>query len=100
MPALFLFGGFMAYTIVRTAKQRSRSSPALFWIHVALVVACVQAPYYELTERMPLMLAFAALLYRDIAIQSDLRYVERTRDRLRAWARRAPAPAQAALEVD
>jgi hypothetical protein len=100
VPALFLFGGFMAYTIVRTAKQRSRSSPALFWIHVALVVACVQAPYYELTERMPLMLAFAALLYRDIAIQSDLRYVERTRDRLRTWARRAPAPAQAALDVD
>ena len=98
VPALFLFGAFMAYTIVRTAKQRSRSSPALFWIHVALLVACVQAPYYELTERMPLMLAFAALLYRDIAVQSDLRFAERTRGRLRAWTRRAPAPV--ALDVD
>ena len=37
---------------------------------------------------MPLILTFAALLYRDIAVQSDLRYVERTRGRLRAWARR------------
>lgn len=98
VAALFLFGGFMAYTVVRTSKQRSRSSPALFWIHIALLVACLQAPYYELTERMPLILAFAALLYRDIAVQSDMRYMERTRGRLRAWTRRAPAPV--ALDVD
>jgi hypothetical protein len=96
VPALFLFGGFMAYTVVRTAKQRSRSSPALFWIHIALLVACVQAPYYELTERMPLILTFAALLYRDIAVQSDLRFAERTRGRLRTWTRRPPL----ALDVD
>ena len=90
-----MFAGWMAYTVVRTAKQRSRTSPALFWIHVALLVACLQAPYYELTERMPLILAFAALLYRDMALQSDLRFTERSRRRLRAWARR-PAPAPAA----
>ena len=40
---------------------------------------------------MPLILVFAALLYRDIAVQSDLRYLERTRGRLRAWTRRSPA---------
>ncbi len=95
VPALFLFGGFMAYTVVRTAKQRSRSSPALFWVQVALLVACLQAPYYELTERMPLIMTFAALLYRDIALQSDMRYLERTRGRLRAWTRRSPAPLEA-----
>jgi len=82
VPALFFFGGWMAYTVVRTAKQRSRSAPAMFWIHVALLVGFVQAPYYELTERIPLMLAFAALLYRDIAWQSDLRYVDRMRSKL------------------
>ena len=92
IPALLMFAGWMAYTVVRTAKQRSRSSPALFWIHVALLVACLQAPYYELTERMPLILAFAALLYRDMALQSDLRFTERSRRRLRTWARRPTPP--------
>jgi hypothetical protein len=95
VAALFLFGGFMAYTVVRTAKQRSRSSPALFWVQVALLVACLQAPYYELTERMPLIMVFAALLYRDIAVQSDIRYLDRTRGRLRAWTRRSPAVLEA-----
>jgi hypothetical protein len=85
----------MAYTVVRTAKQRARSSPALFWVQVALLVACLQAPYYELTERMPLIMVFAALLYRDIAVQSDMRYLERTRGRLRAWTRRSPAALEA-----
>jgi hypothetical protein len=62
----------------------------MFWIHVALLVACVQAPYYELTERMPLILTFAALLYRDIAMQSEMRHLTRTRGRLRAWTQRSP----------
>ena len=93
VPALFLFGAWMAYSIVRTAKTRSRDSPPLFWVHVALIVAFVQAPYYELTERMPFILVFAALLYRDIALQSDLRYADRTRERVRSWRfRRPPAP--------
>ncbi len=90
VPALFLFGTFMTYTVVRTAKQRSRSSPPMFWIHVALLVACFQAPYYELTERMPIIITFAALLYRDIAMQSEMRHVARTRGRLRAWTQRSP----------
>jgi polysaccharide biosynthesis protein PslJ len=97
VPALFMFSGFMAYTVVRTAKQRSRSSPPMFWVHVALVVACMQAPYYELTERVPIFLTFAALLYRDIAVQSDLRYSARVRSRLRAWRERPPAPLPADL---
>jgi hypothetical protein len=93
VPALFLFGAWMAYSIVRTAKTRSRDSPPLFWVHVSLIVAFVQAPYYELTERMPFILVFAALLYRDIALQSDLRYADRARERVRSWRfRRPPAP--------
>jgi len=83
VPALLIFMSWFAYTVVRTAKQRSRSSPAIFWIHVALLVAVVQAPYYELTERIPFMLVFAAILYRDIATQSDHRHAERLRLRLR-----------------
>jgi hypothetical protein len=90
VPALLIFMSWFAYTIVRTAKQRSRSSPAIFWIHVALLVAVVQAPYYELTERIPFMLVFAAILYRDIATQSDHRHAERLRLRLR---RRPQSPA-------
>src|SRR5581483_7264605 len=58
VPALFLFASFMTYTVVRTAKTRSRSSPPMFWVHVALLVACAQAPYYELTERVPIFLTF------------------------------------------
>jgi hypothetical protein len=92
IPALFLFFGFMTYTVVRTAKTRSRSSPPMFWVHVALLVACVQAPYYELTERVPIFLVFAALLYRDISVQSDLRYAARAQARLRKWRDRLPAP--------
>jgi hypothetical protein len=100
VPALFLFGTWMAYTIVRTAKSRTRDSPAIFWIHVALIVAFVQAPYYELTERMPFMLVFAALLYRDIAFQSELRFEDRARARVRGWRIRRPAPAVLSLDGD
>jgi O-antigen ligase len=102
VPALFLYGAWMAYTILRTAKARTRDSPAIFWVHVALIVAFVQSPYYELTERMPFMLVFAALLYRDIAWQSELRFEDRARERLRGWrVRRPPAPAPAlALDRD
>jgi O-Antigen ligase len=97
IPALFLFFGFMTYTVVRTAKTRSRSSPPMFWVHVALLVACVQAPYYELTERVPIFLVFAALLYRDISVQSDLRYAARAQARLRKWRDRLPTPLPADL---
>jgi polysaccharide biosynthesis protein PslJ len=93
VPALFLYGTWMAYTIVRTGKRRTRDSPAVFWVHVALIVAVVQSPYYELTERIPFILVFAALLYRDIAMQSELRFEDRARERLRGWRfRRPPAP--------
>jgi hypothetical protein len=98
LPALFLYGAWMAYTILRTAKTRSRDSPPIFWVHVALIVAFVQSPYYELTERIPFILVFAALLYRDIAMQSELRFADRVRarERLRGWRmRRPPAPAPA-----
>jgi O-Antigen ligase len=97
VPALFLFAGFMTYTVVRTAKTRARSSPPMFWVHVALLVACVQAPYYELTERVPIFLTFAALLYRDIAVQSEMRYTVRAKTRLRSWRDRLAGPVPADL---
>jgi polysaccharide biosynthesis protein PslJ len=93
VPALFLYGAWMAYTILRTAKTRTRDSPPIFWVHVALIVAFVQSPYYELTERIPFILVFAALLYRDIAMQSELRFEDRARARLRGWRSRPPVPA-------
>ena len=46
------------------------------------------------------MLAFAALLYRDMAWQSELRSVDRARQRLRGWQLRRPAVPALSLDGD
>jgi len=69
-PALFLLVFWFAYVLVRSGKRRDRAPPYMFWVHAALLAACVQAPYYELTERIPLMMAMAALLLREISQQN------------------------------
>jgi polysaccharide biosynthesis protein PslJ len=70
VPGLFFCASWLAYTVFRSGRRRPRDPPVILWIHVALLIACVQAPYYELTERMPIILTAAALLYRRIA-QAD-----------------------------
>jgi len=67
VPGLFFCAAWLAYTVFRSGRRRPRDPPVMLWIHVALLIACIQAPYYELTERMPIILAAAALLYRRIA---------------------------------
>jgi polysaccharide biosynthesis protein PslJ len=67
VPGLFMAAVWLAYTVFRTGRIRDGDTRLNFWIHTALLVACVQAPYYELSERMPIMFAAAALLYRRIA---------------------------------
>ncbi len=70
VPGLFFCASWLAYTVFRSGRRRPRDPPVMLWIHVALLIACIQAPYYELTERMPIILTAAALLYRRIA-QAD-----------------------------
>jgi len=49
------------YTLFRSARWRS---PWAFWAHVSLLIALIQVPYYEITERLPIMLVAAAIAYR------------------------------------
>jgi polysaccharide biosynthesis protein PslJ len=67
VPGLFFCAVWLAYTVFRSGRIRRGDSPLIFWTHVALLTACVQVPFYELTERMPIMFAAAALLHRRIA---------------------------------
>lgn len=86
VPGLFMAAMWLAYTLLRSGRIRDGDTRLNFWIHTALLVACVQAPYYELTERLPIMFAAAALLYRRIA------QYEATPDRVpRRRVRRKPA---------
>ena len=67
VPGLFFIASWLAYTVFRSARRRRGDPPVVMWIHVALLTACLQVPYYELTERMPIIFTAAALLYRRIA---------------------------------
>jgi hypothetical protein len=66
VPGLFFCAVWLAYTVFRSGRTRRGDSPLIFWTHVALLTACVQVPFYELTERMPVLFAAAALLHRRI----------------------------------
>ena len=80
----------------RSAKTRQGDTRLLFWVHTALLVACVQAPYYEITERMPFMFAASALLYRRISEYESTPVRVRQRRLVRPSVRRAPVGAGAA----
>jgi hypothetical protein len=97
VPGLFFAATWLAYTIFRTAKRREGDTRLLFWVHTALLVACVQAPYYEITERMPFMFAAAALLYRRIADYESAPAPRRRRRLARPRVRTAPVEAGAAV---
>src|SRR4029079_16755400 len=60
--ALFLIWIF--YTLFRSGRWRS---PWCFWAHVTILVACIQLPYYDTPERIPLVMVAAAIAYREIA---------------------------------
>jgi hypothetical protein len=61
IPGLALWVLWFAYTLFRSARWRS---PWAFWAHVTLLVAMLQVPYYDVTERLPIMLVAAAITYR------------------------------------
>lgn len=62
-PAVAAFIGFFLH-----ALWRSRRVPPgpLLWIHTAILIALVEAPYYELTTLLPLVFAAMAILYREL----------------------------------
>ncbi|HUZ83742.1 MAG TPA: O-antigen ligase family protein [Gaiellales bacterium] len=90
-PALFLIVFWFAYVVFRSGRRRDRAPPYIFWVHVALLAACIQTPYYELTERIPLMMAMAAIVLKQISEQNGGLLVHR-----RMLWRRAPLVAPAA----
>jgi polysaccharide biosynthesis protein PslJ len=64
VPGLALFLIWMFYTLFRSGKWRSSYG---FWAHITILVACIQLPYYDITERIPLVMVAAAIAYREIA---------------------------------
>ncbi len=63
IPGLALWMLWFFYTLFRSARWRS---PWAFWAHVTLLVALIQVPYYDVTERLPFMLVAAAIAYREM----------------------------------
>ncbi len=63
IPGLALWILWFFYTLFRSARWRS---PWAFWAHVTLLVALIQVPYYDITERLPFMLVAAAIAYREM----------------------------------
>jgi hypothetical protein len=62
-PAIIAFVGFFVHILWRT--RRSPPGPYL-WIHVAILIALIESPYYELSTLLPLIFIAMALLYREL----------------------------------
>jgi hypothetical protein len=60
---LFLFLTWFAYALARSARAES---PEAFWAHVSVLIACVQLPVYEVTERLPVLFIGVALIFREL----------------------------------
>ncbi len=90
IPGLALFSLWFAYTLFRSARWRT---PDAFWAHVVILIGCIQLPYYEITERLPLLMVAAAIVYREIAKDGTPRLGVRRRKA----ARPAPATVQPQL---
>jgi polysaccharide biosynthesis protein PslJ len=86
-PGLALFFLWFAYTLFRSARFRT---PEAFWAHIVILVACLQTPYYELTERLPIVMVAAAIAYREI-LRPPKAPVMRRPEHIPARSRRAPA---------
>ncbi len=91
IPGLALYFLWFAYSFFRSARLRN---PYAFWAHIALLIALVQAPYYEMTERIPIIMLAAVVAYRAIA---DDELPPRPRLRRLRRARREPQPQSLAV---
>ena len=90
IPGLGLWMLWFFYTLFRSARWRS---PWAFWAHVTLLIALIQVPYYEITERLPLMLVAAAITYRAMMREPEPEPEPVQRRRLRPARRKALVPA-------
>jgi hypothetical protein len=88
VPGLALFLVWMFYTLFRSAWWRS---PWGFWAHVTILIACVQFPYYDVTERIPIIMVAAAIAYREISRSDTPPVVPRRARRVRPVMRRGLA---------
>jgi hypothetical protein len=61
-PGLFLFLGFLAYALVRSARGKS---PSCFWAHAVILIALIQSAFYGLTLQMIVIMAAAGLAFRE-----------------------------------
>jgi len=89
IPGLALWLIWFFYTLFRSARWRS---PWAFWAHVTILIALIQAPYYDLTERLPFMLVAAAIAYREM-MRAPEPVPEPVPERTAAAPRRALVPA-------
>jgi polysaccharide biosynthesis protein PslJ len=90
IPGLGLWMLWFFYTLFRSARWRS---PWAFWAHVTLLIALIQVPYYEITERLPLMLVAAAITYRAMMREPEADPEPVEKRRLRPARRKALVPA-------
>ena len=63
VPGLFFFLTWFSYALARSAQPES---PEAFWAHVSLLIVCVQFPFYEVTERLPVVFIGMGLIFREI----------------------------------
>jgi hypothetical protein len=90
IPGLGLWMLWFFYTLFRSARWRS---PWAFWAHISLLIALIQVPYYEITERLPIMLVAAAIAYRAMMREPEEDPEPVEKRRLRPARRRALVPA-------
>lgn len=64
VPGLLLCGAWFFMIAVRSGR---RTSGPRFWLHVAVLVFLVEAPYYLLQAHLPVVMIVAALLLRPAA---------------------------------
>jgi polysaccharide biosynthesis protein PslJ len=62
-PALFLFLGWLAYALVHSRGGRS---PPVFWAHVVILVGLIESAFYGITLQMIIIMAAAALAFREL----------------------------------
>ena len=66
-PGVALFGGWLAYLFLRTGRLGRAGPTATYWVHLAILMAIIQAAYYELLPmQFHVVMVAAALGLREL----------------------------------